>query len=150
MQLQQLRGCCLSCTLITSSAPKIPFLGAVLWSLKKPYAEIWKFLTDICSGTAICVCCFKYGRNWCRISVRKAALYWWQKTKHILAPFGGIPGAISRKFFLWVRPVVLHLYSGFHPFRFGGVITLKPFHDPQSENNIGFLEPINNYCHILC
>jgi len=39
---------------------------------------------------------------------------------------------------------VPHLYSQFHPnpFSFGKVITEKPFHDPQSENNIGFFEPI--------
>ena len=39
---------------------------------------------------------------------------------------------------------VPHLFSRFHPnaFKLGEVITEKPFRIPQSDFNIGFLEPI--------
>jgi len=90
--------CHFSNTLATSTLPKIPLPGADFWGLLNPYTEIPKFLTGVSSGTPIHVCCFKQGRSLCRISVRKAVLYWWQKkTENILAPFGGPPGAISRK-----------------------------------------------------
>ena len=88
----------LSCVLVASTLPKILLLGAVFWGLQNLYAEIWKFFTCVCSGTSIHVYFFKHRQHQCRISVQKAALYWWQKKKHVLAPFGGIPGAISHNF----------------------------------------------------
>jgi len=69
----------LSCVLVASTLPKILLLGAVFWGLRNLYAEIWKFFTGVCSGTSIHVYCFKHRQHQCRISVQKAALYWWQK-----------------------------------------------------------------------
>ena len=63
--------------------PKYCFIGQFFGGLQNPYMEIRKFLMGVCSSTPIRVCCFKHDRNRCRISVRKAALYWWQKTKHV-------------------------------------------------------------------
>ena len=58
-------------------------------------------------------------------------------TKHVLASLGATPGAISPEFFVWVRTVTPHLYSGCHPdpLRFGGDITEKPFHEPLEAYN---------------
>ena len=61
----------------TSTRPKYASGGAVLGGLQNPYAEVLKFLTGARSGTSIYVCCFfKHGLNRCRMSVRKAMLYW--------------------------------------------------------------------------
>jgi len=39
--------CRLSCTLVTSTPPKIPLPGADFWGLQNPYAKIRKFLTGV-------------------------------------------------------------------------------------------------------
>jgi len=129
--------CCLSCTLITSTPPKIPRPGQ-FWGLQNPYAEIWKFVMGVRSGTSIHVCCFKHGRNRRRISVPKAALYWWQKNKTLCEPLRRLP-----RIFVRMRSVVPKLHSMFYPnpFRFGEIMMENPFRGPQSKT-IGFFEPI--------
>jgi len=46
-----------------------------------------------------------------------------------------------QQFLVQVRTVVPQIYSRFHPnpFKFGGVITEKPFRNPHSDFNIGSL-----------
>ena len=70
------KSCHLTCTLTAIIPPKIPLLGAVLGGLQNPHAEIRKFLAGFRSGTPIHAWFFKHGRNWCRINVRKAVVYW--------------------------------------------------------------------------
>ena len=73
-----LKLCCLNCTVITSTPPhpKYRFRGQFFRACK---THTWKFLMSVCSSTPIHVCYFKCGRSQCRMSVRKAGLYWWQK-----------------------------------------------------------------------
>ena len=81
------KGTSLGCRLAFLSPEIVPFelysgtpskitLPGQFLGLQNPYAEIQKNLTNVRSGTPIHVCCFKRGRNRCKISVRKAALYW--------------------------------------------------------------------------
>jgi len=106
------RNCVVSC-----NPPKIPLPG----KFSGTYAEIRKFLTNVRCGTPIHVCYFKRGRNRRRISVRNAALYWWQKKSF---------GAVWRnpQFFMRVCTMAPHLYSRFHPnpFRFGELLPKNP------------------------
>jgi len=85
--------CCLSCTQLTNT-PKNTASGGI-FGLAKPLRRIRKFLTDVRSGTPIYVCCFKHGRNRCSPRPRCCTCIATKETKHILALFGGTPGAIS-------------------------------------------------------
>jgi len=89
----RLKLCRLSCMLTTSTPPKIQLLMQFFGVSAKPICKIRKFFIGACSGTPIHACYFKHGRNRCRISVRKATLYWWQeKQKNVSnVPFGGTP-----------------------------------------------------------
>ena len=125
--------CCLSCTQLTNT-PKNTASGDI-FGLAKPLRRIRKFLTDVRSGTPIYVCCFKHGRNRCSPRPRCCTRIATKETKHILALFGGTPGAIpppQKKKIMRVRTVVPHLCSRFHanPFRFGVVITKNPSTTP--------------------
>jgi len=61
-----------------------------------------------------------------------------EKTKHVLAPLGGTPGVISPIFLVRVPTVAPHLYSTFHPdkFGFGKLITEKPLRDAPCKCNV--------------
>ena len=131
-----LKLCSLSCTLVRSTQPKIPLPVQFFWACKTPTQKFGNFSRVYAPAHRFTSGCFKYGRNRWKMSVRKAALYWWQK-KHVLAP---THGAISpNQKIMQVNTVVPHLYSRVHvnPFRFGGVISEKPSHDPQSGCNTG-------------
>ena len=125
--------CCFSCTLKTSTAPKILLPGAVfLGGLAKPLSWFLNFSWVYALGNLF-TSYFKCGQNWCRISTQKAVLVM-EKTKHIWQnPWGNFPN-----FFIGVHTVVPHLYSRFSLtlFRFGGVIIKKPFRNPQSDFNM--------------
>jgi len=125
--------CRLSCMLVTSTPPKIQLLGPVFWGLQNPYAEIQKFLTGVRSWTLIHVCCFKHGLNRCWISVKTAALYWWQKNTfwmHLAEPQ-----------FLWGCALRSHTYiSGFIQIHSGlGSYNWKSLQRPPSDFNTGSL-----------
>jgi len=82
------------------------------------------------------VCCFKNGRNTCRINGRKAALYSYpcpKKYFYIFVPFGGTPAAISSNFCVWYPTVVPRLYSEFcrNWSRFEEVIAENPSTDSE-------------------
>jgi len=120
--------CRLSCTLITNTPRKYPFL-VVLGNYKTV-----DWFNGLRMRTLIHVFYFKNAQNRCKISGRKSALYWWQKkTKHVLASVSGTHGAILRNFLAWVRTVTPHLYSGFlpDPFMFGWDITKNPSTTPR-------------------
>ena len=89
--------CCLSCTPITNTPSKVSIL-AVLGNYKSPCAEIRKFF--ILWFTSY----FNSGQNRCRVSGRKSALYWWQKTKRVLASLGEPLGRFPL-IFVWVCTV---------------------------------------------
>jgi len=104
-------------------APRVPYFG-LFWDQENPLRINWKIFTGVRMRNAIHVCCFKNGRNRCRIIGRKATLDWQQKTKHVLAPWanapwGGTPLAISPIFSsVSVQRIAHQLYSSFHPHRF--------------------------------
>jgi len=54
--------------------PRVPYFW-LFRDAENPCSEIGKFFTGVRMRKAIHVCCFKNGRNLCRISGRKAALH---------------------------------------------------------------------------
>ena len=72
--------CHLQCAPITSTPPKLLPQGSFM-GLAKPLCTISGNFMGVCSSTPIHVCCFKNGRNQCRISVWNAALPCWQKNE---------------------------------------------------------------------
>jgi len=64
-----------------------------------------------------------------------------EKTKHVLAAFGGTPGAISPQFFMQVHTVVPQLIFqvSSKSVQVWGVITKNPSATPEGDFNIGSL-----------
>jgi len=100
---------------------KVPIL-AVFGTWKTPCTEFPEFFTGVSMWTLIHIFlfqkCFKLVQDkWPKDPVALMT----KETKHILAAYGRIPGAISPIFLVSVRTEALHLYSRFHPdkFRFG-------------------------------
>jgi len=111
----------------------LPYIQYRIWccfgTLKTPSAEIGKFspvyacrkrFTSVDSKTV------EIGGG--QVAERPRCL---DNKKHVLAPWGGTPGAISPVFLVCVRTVARHLHSRFHPhkFQFGVVITGKRIHE---------------------
>ena len=128
-----LKLCSLSCTLVRSTQP----LPAQFFGLAKPLrrnSEISHGCTLRHTDSRLVVSnTVEIDERWVS---KLAVLYWWQKkTRFGANPWGDFP---NQKI-MQVNTVVPHLYSRVHvnPFRFGGVISEKPSHDPQSGCNIG-------------
>ena len=124
--------CRLCCTLTTT---KLPPPGAGFLGLQNHCVKIQKFSQRTNS------CAVSKSLNWCRVSVQKAALL--GDRKNVLAPHGRTSGAIPppKKKILWVRTMVPHLYSRFHPNPFS--TEEKPFHNPPKWMQYTLFEPIS-------
>ena len=119
--------CRSSCTLVTST----------------PTQKFGKFLAGVRSGTPIRLLFQAWSKSVKDKCPKGRVVLMMEKNK---IRFGGVwqhPWGRFPHFFVRVRTTVPHLYSRFHltPFRFEGVITEKPFHDPHSNFNISSSSP---------
>jgi len=126
--------CCFSCTLKTSTAPKILLPGAVFFGggACRTSKLIPKFFMGVCSGKSIHIL-FQMWSKLVQDKYPKGRVGDGKNKTHLAEPLGQFP-----KFFIGVHTVVPHLYSRFNLtlFRFGGVIIKKPFRNPQSDFNM--------------
>jgi len=100
--------CCWSCMLVTSTSPEILLPRAVFSGVAKPNAEIWKFLTGVCSRTRFTCCLLFQTRSQRRICVWRARLCWWQKKNKTCRQHLAEPLQRFHQFFVRVCTVVPH------------------------------------------